>query len=116
MDMTTAAFSEKPDSTVRVLVQAAIAEHGPKRGMHRVAEMLGVTERWLRGFRYGEPARIDAEVFLRAVEARRVLRAERRARLLRELAELEGDTPHAQMDVAMGDARLRLDGGPLGRR
>jgi len=91
MSLTTAPFSENPDTTVRVIAREWIAELGPKRGRHRIAELLGVTERWVRGLLYGEPARIDAQVFLRAMDARRLLRAERRARLQRELAEIEGD-------------------------
>lgn len=99
---------------IRDLVSDFVAEMGPKRGLYRAAQMLGVSERWLRALRYGEPTRIDVEVFLRAAEARRVLRAERRARLLRELAELgeEGDAQAGDdgMDHLLRVARAHLVG------
>lgn len=115
MGVTTAAFSENPDTTVRVVCRDFIAEHGPKAGRHRIAALLGVSERWVRGLLYGEPARIDAQVFLRAVEARRLLRAERRARLLRELAEIEDGPDAADDDAHRGVHAPPVEGAPPGR-
>jgi hypothetical protein len=84
------AVSGKPECVVRSVVEGFIRERGPKRGLDHAAALLGVTTRWARAVRYGEGARVNAETFLRAVEAHRALRAERRARVLRELAEIEG--------------------------
>lgn len=109
MSMSSAALSGNPDHVVREVIEGFVAERGPKRGLHHAAELLGVTERWVRGFRFGEPARVRADVFLRAVEARRAVRAERRARLLRELAEI-GDEPDAPVGVEARDLGVRLDG------
>ena len=87
--MSTAACADTPASVCREVIDGWIAHLGFKVGLFRAAQALGVTERWARGLRAGEPARVDAAVYLRAVEARRLLRAERRARLLAELQALE---------------------------
>ena len=87
--MSTAQSAVNPASACREVIDGWIAAEGFKAGLHRAAQALGVTERWARGLRAGEPARVDAAVYLRAVEARRLLRAERRARLLAELQALE---------------------------
>lgn len=74
---------------VREVIELAVAVDGIKRGLYRAADALGVSERWLRGFRSGDAARVSAEIFIRAVEAARVLRAERREQLLAELRALD---------------------------
>ena len=90
--------SNPTDHVLREVVDAAVANDGLKRGLHRAAEMLGVTERWLRAFRYGEPARVSAETYLRALEARRILRDERRSRLLAELHAIEAAAHADRLD------------------
>jgi hypothetical protein len=91
----TAGLSVNTDHAVREVIDEATRLDGPKRGLFRAAELLGVTERWLRGFRYGEPARVTAETYLRALDARQALREERRARLLAELRDIEA-AAHAE--------------------
>ena len=81
--------SEKPDDTVQSVLTLALATHGVKRGIARAAELLGVSERWCRSLRFGEPARVTAATYLRALEARQALAAERAAQIRAELASLE---------------------------
>ncbi|HXH01284.1 MAG TPA: hypothetical protein VNI56_03730 [Xanthomonadaceae bacterium] len=68
--------------------------------------MLGVTERWVRSYRYGEPARVAAETYLRALDARRLLRAERRAALLQELHDIEAEANGDILDRAIPQAGM----------
>lgn len=89
--LTTDYLSNCPDTVVRAAIDEAIRLEGPKRGMWRAAELLGVTVRWVRGFRYGEPARVSADVYVRAMRARQQLRTDRLARLRAEIAALEGE-------------------------
>jgi hypothetical protein len=109
----TAGFSENTDHAVREVIEEACRLDGPKRGLHRAAALLGVTERWLRGFRYGEPARVSAATYLRAIEARQALRQERRARLLAELQDIEA-AAHAELASGEGITRLLVGQRPVG--
>ena len=87
--MNTHSLSEKPDDTVQSVLTLALAAYGVKRGIARAAELLGVSERWCRSLRFGEPARINAATYLRALEARQALAAERAAQIRAELASLD---------------------------
>lgn len=97
--------SGKPECLVREVLDGFVRERGAKRGLDHAAALLGVTTRWARSLRYGEGARVNAETFLRAVEAHRALRAERRARVLRELAEIDGSADAHRVLEADDDAR-----------
>lgn len=94
-------------AVVRDVVEQAVRADGFKRGLFRAASMLGVTERWLKAVRYGEPAAVDADTYLRALEARQALLRERQARLAREIAEIEAAI-HA--DAAAPPVRLSAVG------
>lgn len=111
----TAGLSVNTDHAVREVIEEACRLEGPKRGLFRAAALLGVTERWLRGFRYGEPARVTAETYLRAIDARQALRQERRARLLAELQDIEA-AADAEFASRVGFGGLLVDqrsvGGP----
>ena len=93
----TSPHASATDHVLRDVLDDALKLHGPKRGLWLAAQLLGVTERWLRAWRYGEPARVSAEVYLRALDARRTLRAERRARLIQELREIEAGDDAARV-------------------
>ena len=73
---------------VTEVIDMACRLHGRKRGWCHAAQLLGVTERWVKGAVYGEPiASPDAIV----VEHARVELARARAAQLRaELAQIEG--------------------------
>lgn len=109
----TAGLSVNTDHAVREVIEEACRLDGPKRGLFRAAELLGVTERWLRGFRYGEPARVTAETYLRAIEARQALRQERRVRLLAELQDIEA-AADAELASRVGLGGLLVDQRPVG--
>lgn len=91
---------------VRDMVAAFIAHHGSKAGRDLAAEALGKKARWLRSLLAGESARVDAETYLRALEARQTIALERAARLRAELAEIEQEYaahghPHRHLDRAL---------------
>jgi hypothetical protein len=103
--------NEEPAAVVRDTIELAVAVHGLKRGLYRVAEMLGVKERWITSLRFGQPARVSAEAYLRAIEARQALAAERAAQLRAELAYLDKITRERLHESANG-----LAPGPTGSR
>ena len=94
-------------NTVREVIEHAIAVDGLKRGLFRAADMLGVTERWLRSLRFGEPARVSAATYLRAVEARRRLREERRTLLLAELRAIDA-AEDAEWQATINNTKARI--------
>ena len=124
----TESSSVLPDNVVREVIADAVALHGLKRGLPVAASLMGVSERWLRAIRYGEPARISADTYCRALAARRTLLDARRNRLLAELRHLEATRhgtpvpadlcdvgPHLGLGSAAGGV-VGQAGGPLVRR
>jgi len=100
--MRTAGLSVQTEKIVREFVSDIIRSEGVKRGIHSAAKALGVSERWVKALHYGEPARISADTYLRAHQARMQLLMQRRAELQRELASIEAHLD--ERDMATGRA------------
>lgn len=97
--------SDSPDAVVRQVIDLAVSVCGFKAGLFRAASLIGTTERWVKSLRFGEPARINADTYLRALEARQSLALERAAQLRAELASLDqiaGTRPNDDATEAPG--------------
>lgn len=70
------------------VINDAVKFHGRARGWHIAAQLLGVTERTVRGIVYGETSGASIPT-LTALEARATLRRQRAAQLRAELRALE---------------------------
>jgi hypothetical protein len=103
--------TDTPDRVVRQVIDLAVAVAGAKRGLFRAAELIGATERWVKSLRFGEPARISAQTYLRALEARQALAAERAAQLRAELVSLEKLSRNVLNESARGLASAATGGG-----
>lgn len=85
------------------VIATACAIHGRKRGWHVAAELLGVTERWVKAAVYGEPIALPAAH--RIIAARTALGRARVAQLRAELAQIErGLDDREVLDVAGAEA------------
>jgi hypothetical protein len=73
---------------VREVIALACRTYGRKSGWHRVAQQLGVTERWIKAATYGEPTAPPDPLVVQ--EARLALARQRAAQIKAELATLEG--------------------------
>ena len=70
------------------VIEDAVRFHGRARGWHIAAQLLGVSERTIRGIVYGETSGATIPT-LTALEARAELRRQRAAQVRAELRELE---------------------------
>lgn len=85
---------------VREVIALAVRTHGRKSGWHRAAQLLGTTERWIKGAAYGEP--IAAPCATRAARARLALAEQRLAQLDAEADELKRIIHASRSHVDLG--------------
>lgn len=90
-------ISKPCDATA--VIEEAVRLHGRARGWHLAAQLLGVTERTIRGIVYGETSGASIPT-LTALEARATLRRQRAAQLRAELAALENAIDDEAADQA----------------
>ncbi len=95
-------FSSTPDATA--VIAEAVRLFGRSQGWHLAAQLLGVSERTVRGISYGETSGASIPVHT-ALEARATLRRQRAAQLRAELRALE---------TALADDAADQAGAPLG--
>ena len=95
---------------IRAVAAEYVRHHGcRKRGLAAFAEALGIGLRAARAIYDREWIAVSEERLAAALRARAALRLQRRAALLRELEEIEGEL-HGTADGGPGRA---MDGGPL---
>lgn len=87
----------------RKVVADLIRLLGRKRGEAVAAEMLGVSESWVRKIASGEAERVSQDVADRAAAARGTVLRARLAVARREVAEIEGDLG-AEVGLEVADA------------
>jgi hypothetical protein len=95
-------FSSTPDATA--VIAEAVRLYGRSRGWHLAAQLLGVSERTVRGISYGETSGASIPLHT-ALEARATLRRQRAAQLRAELRALE---------TALADDAADQAGAPMG--